>query len=101
MTYGEYNDIRTDISIEAKCGRFIQYLNDITDIYPNLKNTTLEDAKQYLLERKDKFNRGILEKMGVFENENERTVEYDGLWNVTVKCDNRDKTVLTFKRYEL
>lgn len=102
MTYKEYNDIRTDIAVENQCSKFLGYLDEIMDIYPILKNETLSDVRQYIEQQRDKFNRNVIRKIGVFEPEtNEYTVEYDGVWNVTVKCDNTsDKTVMTFKKHE-
>ena len=41
----EYYGIREDIEIANKMGTFQQYIMDILEVYPILKDMTLEDAK--------------------------------------------------------
>lgn len=51
MTRKEYYSLREDIGIIDNISKLINYINEILDIYPNLNNCTLQEVKEWLIER--------------------------------------------------
>lgn len=61
----EYYSIREDIGIANKIGTFQQYIMDILEVYPMLKDMTLEDAKWWFFNRQCEWNQKIQDKLNV------------------------------------
>lgn len=65
MTRKEYFDIREEIGILGNIQKFMKYVQDMLDIYPQFREMTLNDIDEYLDSREASYELDIQKKLNV------------------------------------
>jgi len=65
MTRREYFDIREEIGILNNVSKFLNYVREMAEIYPQFRTMTLENIKDYLDEREVYWEQDIQKKLNV------------------------------------
>ena len=65
MTRREYFDIREEIGILEKISKFMRYVKDMLEIYPQFREMTLNDIDEFLDERETSYEQDIQKKLKV------------------------------------
>lgn len=70
MTRQEYFDIREEIGILENIQKFMKYVQDMLEIYPEFRKMTLNDIDEYLDKKSTDYELDIQKKLNV-----EKTIE--------------------------
>lgn len=65
MTRREYFDIREEIGILGQISKFMNYVKDMSEIYPQFREMTLNDIDEFLDERETSYEQDIQKKLKV------------------------------------
>ena len=65
MNRNEYFEIREEIGILNNVSKFLNYVREMTEIYPQFRTMTLENIKDYLDEREVYWEQDIQKKLNV------------------------------------
>ena len=67
MTRREYYNIREKIGIEQQIQTFLKYIMDMCEIYPQFKQMTLDEIKEYLNQKETVWELEIQKDLNVDE----------------------------------
>ena len=65
MTRQEYFDIREEIGILENIQKFMKYVQDMLEIYPEFREMTLSDIDEYLDKKETSYEQDIQKKLNV------------------------------------
>ena len=65
MTRREYFDIREEIGILGQISKFMNYVKDMLEIYPQFREMTLNDIDEFLDDRETSYEQDIQKKLNV------------------------------------
>lgn len=65
MTRREYFDIREEIGILGQISKFMNYVKDMLEIYPQFREMTLNDIDEFLDNRETFYEQDIQKKLNV------------------------------------
>ena len=65
MTRMEYFDIREEMGILGNIQKFMGYVQDMLEIYPQFREMTLNDIDDFLDKRETGYEQGIQKKLNV------------------------------------
>lgn len=65
MTKQGYNDVREQIGIQNNICAYLKNIKEVMDVYPQLKEKTLQDAFQWLLDRQAYWENKIKESCNI------------------------------------
>ena len=65
MTRKEYFDIREKIGIQENIQKFMKYIQDMLEIYPQFGEMTLRDIDEYLDKKEISYEQDIQKKLNV------------------------------------
>lgn len=65
MTRREYFDIREEIGILDQISKFMRYVQDMLEIYPQFGEMTLNEIDEFLDDRETSYEQGIQKKLNV------------------------------------
>ena len=65
MTRREYFDIMEEIGILGNIRKFMVYVKDMLEIYPQFREMTLNDIDDFLDKRETEYEQGIQKKLNV------------------------------------
>ena len=73
MTRREYFDIREEIGILGNIQKFMGYVQDMLEIYPQFREMTLNDIDEYLDKRETVYEQDIQKKLNVECDDKQRS----------------------------
>lgn len=65
MTRREYFDIREEIGILDQISKFMNYVKDMLEVYPQFREMTLNDIDEFLDSRETAYEQDIQKKLNV------------------------------------
>ena len=65
MTRREYFDIREEIGILGNIQKFMRYVQDMLEIYPQFREMTLNEIDEFLDNRETSYEQDIQKKLKV------------------------------------
>ena len=65
MTRKEYFEIREKIGILDNISKFMNYIQEMLEIYPEFREMTLSDIDEYLDKKETKYEQNIQEQLKV------------------------------------
>ena len=75
MNKREYYDLKENFSIMQNIAKMIDNVSEILETYPNIKDMSLKDVKEYLMDRYSKFNEDTFNNFNVLMPKNDGSNE--------------------------
>ena len=75
MNKQEYYGLKENFSIMQNIAKMIDNVSEILETYPNIKDISLKDVKEYLMDRYQKFNEETFNKFNDLMSKNDGSNE--------------------------
>ena len=72
MNKREYYNLKENFSIMQNIAKMVDSISKILETYPNIKDMSLKDVKEYLMDRYSKFDEDTFNKFNDFDGKESR-----------------------------